>query len=70
LPPWQKFKSGAGEWTFLLGPDDALLPKLEPARQFIERLRKEKEVIPDGWHYLISKEWFRNSFPTEKAEVK
>ena len=67
---WKKFKSGGGEWTFFLGPDDALLPELEPARQFIEALRKEKEVILDGWHYRISKERFLNRFPTQKTEVK
>ena len=67
---WKKFRSGAGEWTFFLGPDDALLPELEPARQFIDNLRKEKEVILDGWHYRISKERFLNRFPTQKTEVK
>lgn len=47
-----------------------LLPELEPARQFIETLRREKEVILDGWHYRISKERFLNRFPTQKTEVK
>jgi hypothetical protein len=68
--PWTKFKSGAGEWTFLLGPDDSLLPELEPSKQFIEKLRKEKEAILDGWHYRISKERFLNRFPTQKTAVK
>lgn len=67
---WKKFRSGTGEWTFFLGPDDTLLPELEPARLFIENLRKEKEVILDGWHYRISKERFLNRFPTQKTEVK
>jgi hypothetical protein len=67
---WKKFKSGGGEWTFFLGPDDALLPELEPVKQFIEMLRKEKEVILDGWLYRISKERFLNRFPTQKTEVK
>ncbi len=67
---WTKFKSGGGEWTFLLGPDDALLPELEPLKEFIEKLRKEKEAILDGWHYRISKERFLNRFPTQKTAVK
>jgi hypothetical protein len=67
---WTKFKSGGGEWTFLLGPDDSLLPELEPSKQFIEKLRKEKEAILDGWHYRISKERFLNRFPTQKTTVK
>ena len=67
---WTKFKSGGGEWTFLLGPDDALLPELEPSKEFIEKLRKEKEAILDGWHYRISKDRFLNRFPTQKTEVK
>ena len=67
---WTKFKSGGGEWTFLLGPDDALLPELEPSKEFIEKLRKEKEAILDGWHYRISKERFLNRFPTQKTAVK
>jgi hypothetical protein len=67
---WTKFKSGGGEWTFLLGPDDALLPELEPSMEFIEKLRKEKEAILDGWHYRISKERFLNRFPTQKTAVK
>ena len=67
---WTKFKSGGGEWTFLLGPDDALLPELEPSKEFIEKLRKEKEAVLDGWHYRISKERFLNRFPTQKTAVK
>lgn len=67
---WTKFKSGGGEWAFLLGPDDALLPELEPSKEFIEKLRKEKEAILDGWHYRISKERFLNRFPTQKTAVK
>ena len=67
---WTKFKSGGGEWTFLLGPDDALLPELEPSKEFIEKLRKEKEAILEGWHYRISKERFLNRFPTQKTAVK
>ena len=67
---WKKFKSGGGEWTFLLGPDDALLPELEPSKEFVEKLRKEKEAILDGWHYRISKERFLNRFPTQKTAVK
>ncbi len=67
---WTKFRSGGGEWTFLLGPDDGLLPKLEPSKEFVEKLRKEKEAILDGWHYRISKERFLNRFPTEKTAVK
>ena len=67
---WTKFKSGGGEWTFLLGPDDALLPELEPSKEFIEKLRKEKEAILYGWHYRISKERFLNRFPTRKTAAK
>ena len=67
---WTKFKSGGGEWTFLLGPDDSLLPELERSKEFIEKLRKEKEAILDGWHYRISKERFLNRFPTQKTAVK
>jgi len=67
---WTKFKSGGGEWTFLLGPDDSLIPELEPSKEFIEKLRKEKEAILDGWHYRISKERFLNRFPTQKTAVK
>jgi hypothetical protein len=67
---WTKFKSGGGEWTFLLGPDDLLLPELEPSKEFIEKLRKEKEAILDGWHYRISKDRFLNRFPTQKTAVK
>jgi hypothetical protein len=67
---WKKFKSGGGEWTFFLGPDDSLVPELEPARQFIEKLRNEKEVILEGWNYRISKERFLNRFPTQKTAVK
>ncbi len=67
---WTKFKSGGGEWTFLLGPDDSLIPELEASKEFIEKLRKEKEAILDGWHYRISKERFLNRFPTQKTAVK
>lgn len=67
---WKKFKNGGGEWTFLLGPDDSLLPELEPARQFIEKLKNEKEAVLDGWHYRVGKDRFLNRFPTQKTPVK
>jgi hypothetical protein len=66
---WKKFSNGKGEWAFFLGPDDALLPELEPAREFIESLKQEKEASLDGWRYRISKERFLNRFPAQK-EVK
>ncbi len=66
---WKKFSNGKGEWAFFLGPDDALLPELEPAREFIETLRREKEASLEDWRYRISKERFLNRFPAQK-EVK
>ena len=66
---WKKFSNGKGEWAFFLGPDDALLPELEAAREFIESLKREKEASLEGWRYRISKERFLNRFPSQK-EVK
>ena len=66
---WTKFSNGKGEWAFFLRPDDALLPELEPAREFIESLKREKEASLEGWRYRISKERFLNRFPAQK-EVK
>lgn len=66
---WKKFRNGEGEWAFFLGPDDALLPELERAREFIESLKREKEAPLEGWRYRISKERFLNRFPSQK-EVK
>jgi len=66
---WNKFSNGKGEWAFFLGPNDALLPELEPARGFIESLKREKEAPLEGWRYRISKERFLNRFPAQK-EVK
>jgi hypothetical protein len=65
---WKKFSNGKGEWAFFLGPDDALLPELEPAREFIESLKQEKEASLDGWRYRISKERFLNRFPAKEVK--
>ena len=41
---WTKFKSGGGEWTFLLGPDDALAP----GARALERVHREAEEGEGG----------------------
>lgn len=62
--PWKKFRTGGGEWTFLTGPDDALVPELEPAREFTEKVKSGEEVTVGAYRYRV-REKFLKRFPAE-----
>jgi len=49
--PWRQYENGSGEWTFITGQDGNLLPELEPARDFIEKLRSGEDLIIGNYKY-------------------
>ena len=61
--PWKKYNNGEGEWAFFMDRDEVLLPELEGARGFIEKLRAGEEFIVGNYKYRI-KDKFLKRFPT------
>ena len=52
---WKPFKGGKdGEWTFLTDPQGNLVKELEPARDFVQGLTKDKRVVVGEYGYNIS----------------
>ena len=52
---WKPFKGGKdGEWTFLTDQQGNLVKELEPVKDFIQGLTKDKRVVVAEYGYSIS----------------
>lgn len=51
--PWRQYDNGSGEWTFITAQDGTLLPDLEPAREFLDRLRTGEDLVVGNYKYRI-----------------
>jgi hypothetical protein len=52
---WKPFKGGKdGEWTFLTDPQGNLVKELEPMKDFVKGLTKDKRVVIGEYGYNIS----------------
>lgn len=49
--PWKAYASGEGEWTFITSQEGSLLPELEPAKDFIDRLLAGEDIVVGGYKY-------------------
>ena len=49
--PWRQYENGNGEWTFITSQDGNLLPELEPARDFIQRLLAGEDLVIGNYKY-------------------
>ncbi len=59
------YKAAPFEFT-VHEPDGALVPELEPIRDFTERLKVAEEAVMDSCSYRIGGERFLNRFPANR----
>lgn len=66
---WKPFKGGKdGEWAFLTDRQGNLVKELEPMKAFIEKLKKEKQLVVGEYRYNVSEnDKFLHRFPTKLA---
>jgi hypothetical protein len=57
---WSSFKKKEGEWTFLRNRDGSLVDTLRPVTDFVDQLRKGKEVVVGRYRYAVSEDKFLN----------
>lgn len=60
--PWKSFKKKEGEWAFLRDREGRLIDELQSAREFVDRVRKEGEVVVGKYRYVISEDKFLNRY--------
>jgi len=60
--PWRQYENGSGEWTFITSQDGNLLPELEPATEFIQRLLSGEELTLGNYRYR-AKDKFLKRYP-------
>ena len=51
--PWKPYASGDGEWTFVVNQDGSPVAELEPAKEFLERLRSGEDLVVGGYKYRL-----------------
>ncbi len=59
---WKSFKKKEGEWTFLRDREGRLRDELESVREFVDQLRKGRDVVVGRYRYTISEDRFLNRF--------
>ncbi len=59
---WSSFKKKEGEWTFLRNRDGSLLDALESETEFVNQLRKGKELVVGKYRYVVSEDKFLNRY--------
>ena len=55
---WSSFKKKEGEWTFLRDRDGYLVDTLASETDFVNLLRKGKEVVVGRYRYAVSEDKF------------
>jgi hypothetical protein len=51
--PWKSYANGEGEWTFVVNQDGSTVAELEPAKEFLDRLRSGEDLIVGGYKYRL-----------------
>jgi hypothetical protein len=57
---WSSFKKKEGEWTFLRDRDGSLVENLASETDFVNLLRKGKELVVGRYRYAVSEDKFLN----------
>ncbi len=57
---WSSFKKKEGEWTFLRNRDGSLVDTLTSETDFVNLLRKGKDVVVGRYRYAVSEDKFLN----------
>ena len=60
--PWKGFKKKEGEWAFLRDRDGSLIDELQSAKDFVDSMRKEGEVVVGKYRYHVSEDKFLNRY--------
>jgi len=61
---WREYDNGSGEWTFVTSQDGSPLPELEPAREFLERLRSGDDLVVGKYRYRL-RDKFLKRYPAD-----
>ncbi len=59
---WSSFKKKEGEWTFLRNRDGSLVDALVQDVDFVNQLRKGKEMVVGRYRYVVSEDKFLNRY--------
>jgi hypothetical protein len=59
---WRNFKKKDGEWTFLRDMNGKLVKDLEGVTDFVDELRKGRQVVVGKYRYSASEDKFLNKF--------
>ena len=65
--PWKEYANGGGEWTFYMDREGTLLPELNGASGFIDRLKAGEEIVVGDHGYRI-KDKFLKRFPAGQTQ--
>jgi phage host-nuclease inhibitor protein Gam len=59
---WKSFKKKEGEWAFLRTRDGALVDALQSEAEFVNQLRRGKQIVVGRYRYVISEDKFLNRY--------
>ena len=62
--PWTAYATGGGEWTFVVTQDGSPMPELEPAREFLERLKGGDDLVVGSYRYRL-RDKFLKRYPAD-----
>ena len=62
--PWKAYASGEGEWTFVVNQDGSPVAELEPAKDFLDRLRGGEDLVVGGYKYRL-RDKFLKRYPVD-----
>ncbi len=60
--PWKSFKKKEGEWAFLRDREGRLIDELQSEKEFVDRVRKEGDVVVGKYRYQVSEDKFLNRY--------
>jgi hypothetical protein len=63
---WRNFKKKDGEWTFFRDMNGKLVEDLQGETEFVDALRKGKEIVVGKYSYIASEDKFLNRFMATK----
>jgi leucyl aminopeptidase (aminopeptidase T) len=59
---WSSFKKKEGEWTFLRNRDGSLVDALTAEADFVNQLRRGREMVVGRYRYVVSEDKFLNRY--------
>jgi hypothetical protein len=60
--PWKSFKKKEGEWAFLRDREGRLIDELQSEKDFVDKARKEGQVVVGKYRYQVSEDKFLNRY--------